>query len=53
MVLYRHNGIPIGMQNNEIFSTTNVDEWIARRIENRRRRRGTASGQHRGQSQGI
>ena len=33
MVLYRHNGIPIGMQNNEIFSTTNVDEWIARELK--------------------
>jgi dihydropyrimidine dehydrogenase (NAD+) subunit PreA len=33
MVLYRHNGIPIGMQNNEIFSTTNVDEWIDRELK--------------------
>lgn len=33
MVLYRHNGVPIGMQNNEIFSTTNVDEWIARELK--------------------
>ena len=33
MVLYRHNGIPIGMQNNEIFSTTNVNEWIDRELK--------------------
>jgi len=33
MVLYRHNGIIIGMQNNEIFSTTNVDEWINRELK--------------------
>jgi dihydropyrimidine dehydrogenase (NAD+) subunit PreA len=28
MALYRYNGIPIGMQNNEIFSTTDVQAWI-------------------------
>lgn len=28
MVLYRHNGVPIGMQNNEIFSTINVQDWL-------------------------
>ena len=33
MVLYRHNGVAIGMQNNEIFSTTNVDEWIDRELK--------------------
>jgi len=33
MVLYRYNGIPIGMQNNEIFSTTQVDEWINRELK--------------------
>ena len=33
MVLYRYNGVPIGMQNNEIFSTTNVDEWIDRELK--------------------
>src|SRR4030042_2451385 len=33
MVLYRHNGIPIGMQNNEIFSTPNVNEWIDRELK--------------------
>lgn len=28
MALYRYNGFPIGMQNNEIFSTTDVQKWI-------------------------
>jgi dihydropyrimidine dehydrogenase (NAD+) subunit PreA len=33
MVLYRYNGVPIGMQNNEIFSTMNVDEWIDKELK--------------------
>jgi dihydropyrimidine dehydrogenase (NAD+) subunit PreA len=28
MKLFRHNGVPIGMQNNEIFSTLPLDEWL-------------------------
>ena len=28
MVLYRYNGMPIGMQNNEIFSTVNLEKWL-------------------------
>jgi len=28
MKLFRHSGVPIGMQNNEIFSTLPLDEWL-------------------------
>jgi dihydropyrimidine dehydrogenase (NAD+) subunit PreA len=28
MALYRYNNIPIGMQNNEIFSTIDVKDWL-------------------------
>jgi len=28
MKLYRHDRVPIGMQNNEIFSTINLDRWL-------------------------
>ena len=28
MALYKHNDFPIGMQNNEIFSTIDVQNWI-------------------------
>jgi len=28
MALYRHKGIPIGMQNNEIFSTVSLEKWL-------------------------
>lgn len=33
MVLYKHNGIPIGMQNNEIFSTINLEDWLDKELK--------------------
>ena len=33
MVLYKYNGIPIGMQNNEIFSTVNVQDWLDKELK--------------------
>lgn len=33
MALYKHNGFAIGMQNNEIFSTINIDKWIERELK--------------------
>ena len=33
MVLYKYNGYPIGQQNNEIFSTVNVEEWIKKELK--------------------
>ena len=33
MVLYRYNGVPIGMQNNEIFSTINIQDWLDKELE--------------------
>jgi dihydropyrimidine dehydrogenase (NAD+) subunit PreA len=33
MVLYRYNGVPIGMQNNEIFSTINLQDWLDKELE--------------------
>src|SRR5680860_272579 len=33
MVLYRYNGVPIGMQNNEIFSTINLQDWLDKELK--------------------
>ena len=33
MVLYKHNGVPIGMQNNEIFSTINLEDWLDKELK--------------------
>ena len=33
MVLYKYNGIPIGMQNNEIFSTINLQDWLDKELK--------------------
>lgn len=33
MVLYRYNGTPIGMQNNEIFSTINLQDWLDKELK--------------------
>lgn len=33
MVLYKYNGVPIGMQNNEIFSTINVQDWLDKELK--------------------
>ena len=33
MVLYKYNGVPIGMQNNEIFSTINLQDWLDKELK--------------------
>jgi dihydropyrimidine dehydrogenase (NAD+) subunit PreA len=33
MVLYRYNGVPVGMQNNEIFSTVNLEDWLDKELK--------------------
>jgi len=33
MALYIYNGLPIGQQNNEIFSTINIEEWIRKELK--------------------
>jgi len=33
MVLYKYDGVPIGMQNNELFSTINLKDWVNKELK--------------------